>query len=267
MIEAISGNVGVPRAKAICDDCGREEVTTCDYERKSGNMWQPNAGQMHRKMQGAGWALVKGRLYCPACKGTRKQGASRAAVLAAIVEGFDSVEGIQSATGLSGANTRQVLVRLASEGVIDRIGCGTYGLGGGDMSQVTSLRQPTREQKRQIMSLLEVSYDTDAGRYKGTDTDNTIAETIGGGVMPGWVAEVREEFFGPDGGNGEMDGLLADMRAWVKARETEKHNAKVHIEQAEAILRTVDDRMAEVAGFAKRVEAIQKAVGPKAGRA
>ena len=44
-------------------------------------------------------------------------------------------------------------------------------------------------------------------------------------VMPGWVAEIREEFFGPDGGNGEMDALLAEMRAWVKDREREKHNA------------------------------------------
>lgn len=218
MIEAIHGKVGVPRARAVCDDCGREEVATCDYEHKAGHQWVPNEGQMIRKMTGQGWAMVKGKLRCPGCEAKRKM------------------------------NTKPE-VELKPE------------------STVTPLRQPTREQKRQIMSLLEVAYDTDAGRYKGTDTDNTIAETIGAGVMPGWVAEVREEFFGPDGGNGEMDALLAEMRAWVKARETERHNAKVHLETAESILRTVDDKIVEVAGFAKRVEAIQKAVGPKAARA
>lgn len=132
---------------------------------------------------------------------------------------------------------------------------------------VAPIREPSREEKRQIMSLLEVSYDADAGRYKGADTDQTVAAAIGGGVMPGWVAEIREEFFGPDGGNGEMDALLAEMRDWVKAREREKHNATVHLEAAQATLRECDAKIAEVSGFAKRLDAIRAAVGPKAARA
>lgn len=219
MIEAIEAKSGVPRARAICDDCGREEVATCDYEHKAGHRWSPNEGQVHRKLTGQGWTLVKGKLFCPACEAKRKMSQAKPEVKAVA----------------KSENT------------------------------VTPLRQPTREQKRQIVSLLEVAYDTAAGRYKGTDTDNTIAEAIGGGLMPGWVADVREEFFGPDGGNGEMEALLSEMRAWVKDRETEKHNARVHIEQAEGILRDTDEKIAAVAGFVKRVEAIQKAVGPKAG--
>lgn len=132
---------------------------------------------------------------------------------------------------------------------------------------ITPIREPSREEKRQIMSLLEVSYDADAGRYKGADTDQTVAAAIGGGVMPGWVAEIREEFFGPDGGNGEMDALLAEMRDWVKAREREKHNTTVHLEAAQATLRECDAKIAEVSGFAKRLDAIRAAVGPKATRA
>lgn len=131
-------------------------------------------------------------------------------------------------------------------------------------SNVAPIREPTREQKRQIMDLLGVSYDTDAGRYKGSDTDVTVAEAIGGGVMPGWVSSLREDFFGPDGGNGEMDGLLDEMRAWVADRKREAHNARIHLENAEGVLRTLDERIQQVDGFAKRVEAIKRAVGPKA---
>lgn len=217
-IEAIAGKVGVPRARVICDGCGKDEVATCDYEHKPGRRWEPNEGQMIRKAQGMGWAFVKGKLLCPACEAKRKR-------------------------------DRKPEVEVTKP-----------------QSTVMPLRQPTREQKRQIMSLLEVAYDAGTERYKGCDTDNTIAETIGGGVMPGWVAEIREEFFGPDGGNGEMDALLAEIRAWIKDREGEKADAMAHLRKAEAALREVDERLSEVAGFAKRVEAIQKAVGPKAGR-
>lgn len=132
-------------------------------------------------------------------------------------------------------------------------------------SNVAPIREPTREQKRQIMDLLGVCYDTEAGRFKGADTDTTVAQAVGGGVMAAWVAEIREEFFGPDGGNGEMEALLAEMREWIATRSRETTNAKVHLEAAEGILRQYDERQKEVSGFAKRIEAIRKAVGPKAG--
>lgn len=132
---------------------------------------------------------------------------------------------------------------------------------------VAPIREPSREENRQIISLLDVAYDLEAQRYKGTDTDQTVAAAIGGGVMPGWVANIRERIYGPDGGNSEMDALLAEMRAWVADREREKHDARVHIEAAEKTLRECDAKIAEVAAFSKRLEAIRTAVGPKAVRA
>ncbi len=53
--------------------------------------------------------------------------------------------------------------------------------------------------------MLVITYDGDAKRYKGTDTDKTIADALGNGVMPGWVAEIREQNFGPAGGNEEIE--------------------------------------------------------------
>lgn len=222
MIEAITGT-GANRARVRCDaeGCGREDVVACDYERSPGNAWSPNIGQINKKMAGAGWALRKGAMLCPACEAGRKQDLAR----------------------------KVVAVKEESP------------------SNVAAIREPTREQKRQIMDLLSACYDVDAGRFKGGDTDTTVAETIGGGIMPGWVAGIREEFFGPDGGNGEMEAILAEMQAWVKAREAEKLDATARLKDAESILRKMDEEIGKVTGFAKRVEAIQKAVGPRGMRA
>ncbi|WP_172332741.1 hypothetical protein, partial [Mangrovicoccus sp. HB161399] len=78
---------------------------------------------------------------------------------------------------------------------------------------VTDLRQPSREQKRQIADMLRDVYDLDRGRYVSGETDATVAEVLGGGVMPVWVAEIREEFFGPDGGNDDMAETAAEIAA------------------------------------------------------
>lgn len=132
---------------------------------------------------------------------------------------------------------------------------------------VTDLRQPTREQRRQIMEMLTVSYDTKAERYTGADTDKTLAEAIGGGVMPGWVSAIREEFFGPDGGNDEIELLTTDIRAWqAKADEGAKkaHEALTRITQQ---LREVNEAREQVAAIVKRLEAIKHAIGPKVARA
>lgn len=126
-------------------------------------------------------------------------------------------------------------------------------------TNITELRRPTREQVRQIISLLEASYDTDLERYRGHDTDKTVAEAIGGGVMPGWVSEERERAFGPDGGNDEIEGLLADISEWRKGTDA------IAVTAHEAI-KKMNEGNRKVADMQNRLEAIRKAVGPKAAR-
>ena len=213
MIQPIPDGVGVPRVRCLCDGCGREEVVTCDYERTSRGDWAPNEGQAHRKMQGRGWALSKGKLRCPKCEGARKQAMK------------------------SQAEERQM-----------------------QKADVTHLRQPTREQKRQIMGLLEVSYDTGVGRYKGADTDKTIAETIGGGCMPGWVSELREDFFGPDGANDDLEKAIESVvEALTTATKAET--------EAAAIVKTIAPVIADLKAMKATLENIRSAFGPKAARA
>jgi len=121
------------------------------------------------------------------------------------------------------------------------------------------LRQPTREQKRLIVTALEEAYDAPKQRYKGTETDKGIAEMLADGTMPGWVAAVREDMFGPDG-NEEMTDLAGEVAAWMK--------------KADRALATTNEAISEfVAARAKvkeiglRLDKIVAAVGPKAERA
>lgn len=131
-------------------------------------------------------------------------------------------------------------------------------------------RQPSREQKRQIVTLLTDVYDVDAGRYRGGETDKTVAETIGGGVLWGWVAQIREEMFGPDGGNDDLAQLAADVAAFRdEAARTYtglarwKADVSAAKEQWDAVLETLAGKARQLN---TRIDALKAAVGPRADR-
>jgi hypothetical protein len=131
---------------------------------------------------------------------------------------------------------------------------------------VAELRQPTREQKRQIIELLQSAYDISAERYHGAETDLSVAEAIGGGCMPGWVAAIREDMFGPVGANETMDDLAAELAAWradMDKRAAELHDRHVAFS---ADLRAFNEAREKVADYERRLGAIKAAVGPKAAR-
>jgi Zn finger protein HypA/HybF involved in hydrogenase expression len=132
---------------------------------------------------------------------------------------------------------------------------------------VTELRQPTQKQKREIVAMLMEVYDEDLKRYRGHETDKTVAETLEGGVMPGWVAAIREDMFGPAGTNDEMESLMAELTEWRASGEKAVKNARLHIENAESVVRKMEEELAKVAALEKRQAAIIRAVGPKAQRA
>lgn len=228
------GGKGVNRASANCDACGREEVVTRDYEGRRAHDWRPNVGQVHRKLTAHGWQIVSGDLLCPACVAARKA---------------------------------KTAAKPKEDVLMDK-----------DMARetsvVTPLREPSREQKRQIIDLLGEVYDLPAQRYKGRDTDKSVADVIGGGCMPGWVAQIREDLFGPDGGNAEMEAVLADAAAckerahYLNAKEVELTSAAKQLQASAGELKADADRLNGVAcELIKRLNAIRTAVGPKAGAA
>lgn len=194
-IRSIAGK-GVNRGEAGCDQCGRTEVVTCDYERRPSGEWRPNEGQILRKITARGWEVVRGALWCPACEAAR-----RAEMAAKRGEG-----------------------KMADA-----------------KSNVEPIRQPDGMQKRVIIAALNDAYDDDARRYRGSHTDRSIADDLGGGVMPGWVAAIREELFGP-AGNEEVEAIRAEIAA---CRE----------QFARAVADLLRDQDARVAALEKRVAA------------
>ncbi|ANB34700.1 hypothetical protein M2324_003765 [Rhodovulum sulfidophilum] len=118
-----------------------------------------------------------------------------------------------------------------------------------------ALRQPTRAQKREIMDLLEGVYDTTAERYRQGDTDATVAEVLG--VMPGWVAEIRDAFFGPDGGNEDIAGALGRMEALER-------DMRAVAEEAARQRAAAEKKLAELSVLKVELDRIRLAVGPRA---
>lgn len=235
-IKPHKGPRGQELAICTCCDCGATEKVRAAHGGSSGGQGRPmmslaKEGQAIRKIEAAGWALVKKKLRCPACEQKRRE---------ANIKHCTQEEPMQKTAMTAKAKTP---------------------------ATVTDLRKPTPMQKRQIIGILEDVYDDDLKRYRGKETDKSVAETIGINVMPGWVAEIREDMFGPDGSNDEMETLMAEMREWRAARQKEAHNARIHLENAEGILRDIDKAIEQVAGFEKRQAAIIEAVGPKAARA
>lgn len=99
-------------------------------------------------------------------------------------------------------------------------------------TNVAPIRRPDGLQRRLIVLALVDAYDDQAKRYHGDATDKTVAADLGGGVMPGWVAEIREDMFGP-AGNEEVDNLRSDIEAL--ARETKQQIETFAAEQQKKI--------------------------------
>lgn len=119
---------------------------------------------------------------------------------------------------------------------------------------VKPVREPTRDQKREIMSMLGEVYDVTAECYRRGDTDDTVADVLE--VMPGWVAQLREEFFGPSGGNEDIEALSNGIEVFLSLANPALQTAKLAAE-------TLEKEVAKAKRFSVELAAIQRAVGPR----
>lgn len=104
------------------------------------------------------------------------------------------------------------------------------------------LRQPSKKQKRDIIGLLEDVYDTENERYRGVETDKTVADTLGDGILWGWVAKIRDELFGPDGN--EQNAIAAkEVQLWI--------------DSSQEVVQEFNQRAKEYAQMLKELEAIK----------
>ncbi|EDM70818.1 hypothetical protein RAZWK3B_15513 [Roseobacter sp. AzwK-3b] len=245
MIEAMKGPRGQELARCTCDDCGSiKDVRAAHGKTPHGAgklMCLAKEGQVLKKIEAAGWAQVRNALRCPTCEAKRRQKCRKEANMTGFT--FDAKAALHEAQ-----KCRKDATTMTKK-------------------NVTHLRQPTPKQKREIIGLLEDVYDDERKCYTGAETDKTVAEAIGNGVMWGWVAEIREEMFGPDGSNDEMEALLTEMRAWRNAQMKDVANARIHLENAEKTLREMDEAIKRVNEFETRQQAIMKSVGGRAAKA
>lgn len=102
-----------------------------------------------------------------------------------------------------------------------------------------ALRKPTPEQEVDIIVALSSAYDRKAKRYLGQETDKTVAEAVGGGCMPGWVAQIRQDKFGP-AGNEEAEAIRAEIEA-IRAETGKKLDALSA--RLDALYRSEDKRV------------------------
>ena len=100
-------------------------------------------------------------------------------------------------------------------------------------------RQPTPEQEVDIIVALSAVYDRKAKRYQGAETDTTVSEVVGGGCMPGCVAKIRAEKFGP-AGNEEAEAIRAAIVALEEAFTRDISALKARID---ALYRSEDKRV------------------------
>lgn len=115
-------------------------------------------------------------------------------------------------------------------------------------------REPTKMQKRQIMELLGEVYDTEQERYRRGDTDETVADVLD--VMPGWVEQIREEFFGGAGSNEDMAALADKIAKLDGAIAGALHDH-------EAVSKRLGAMRDELKAIKSKLEKVETAVGPR----
>lgn len=202
---------GNSTAMLVCDDCGATEKIICAYTGKFNaktNKKRPNAGQAKSKAQRLGWSVIRNKMRCQTCEAARKVPQEEPPAMQKSATPTLSVKPPAAEPANAAAS------------------------------------EPTKEQKREIILALEDYYDTSAEAYKPGESDNTMAEICR--VLPGWVAKIREEFFGPDNRNKELDAItktlsessknLEDLRRAVK-------EARARVEQIDADIGAQKTRM------------------------
>lgn len=128
--------------------------------------------------------------------------------------------------------------------------------------------KPSRERKREIVQMLMVAYDTVRGRYSENESDKTVAEAIGPDVLTEWVAELREDMFGPASNPSDTPETILQEQINAfrhehqqKMSEMLQHQiaAKVQLDQCQAALITLTGQITLLhSEFETRLDEMQK---------
>lgn len=109
-------------------------------------------------------------------------------------------------------------------------------------------REMSREDRRIIFAKVDELYLDDKTGYAAPWTDSAVARDLG--VPRAWVAQVREELFGPEGSNAEFDDFLAKAAPVIADMKNLCRSATAQLEEA----RRLSERVDELERIARRVE-------------
>lgn len=207
MIEATRSDGGQPRARCVCDECGTEIIIPVPHDRRHGGTVSV------RVDEGAANRKLSERGW------SVRKGTICPDCVARRKAAPEKPQEIPKETEIMATTT----------------------------TKEPQLREPTPKQKREIIGLLELAYDDGAKRYKDGESDKSIAEAIGGGILWGWVAQIREDLFGPDTRNQELEALRKDMTKLgeeISTHQAELREAKAEIKAIEGHINGLVARMA-----------------------
>ncbi len=121
----------------------------------------------------------------------------------------------------------------------------------------TGPREMQPQDRRRVFRAVEEVYDEPNSRYRGGNTDHTVALSLN--VPRAWVEMIREENFGPSGHNLQMEQIETEIRRAIADMKAVADALLAGAAQAER-------KIGELNGLAEKVQAIRETVGPRAKR-
>lgn len=109
-------------------------------------------------------------------------------------------------------------------------------------------REMSREDRRIVFAKVDELYLDDKSGYQPPWTDAAVARDLG--VPRSWVAQVRDELFGPEGSNAEFDAFLEKAAPIITETKNLFRSAQKQLEEARAL----EGKIAELERIGRRIE-------------
>jgi hypothetical protein len=127
--------------------------------------------------------------------------------------------------------------------------------------------QMSRSDRRIIFAKLEEVYESEEAGYKMPWTDQAVAKDLGSHIPVGWVAQVREENFGPVKDNAEIRGLFervesntAEARAFLDEVKAVRKDTVALVDRVNDLARRATEVGKNIEGLLAIAERIERSV-------
>jgi hypothetical protein len=97
--------------------------------------------------------------------------------------------------------------------------------------KITEVVTPTPKQSYEIFEMLQIAYDRKNQRYMKADTDQSVANELEIERW-GWVTQIREQFFGPDGNEDDLISVN-EIKDWLKKVDKQVYEIQVLLSNLE----------------------------------